>query len=268
MFKIIDAHVHTQFESHLSMEMIKLSGVDFSYAGLKKEMQSSNVVAAISMGISDDEKRLRRDVESPIINAVSENIIPVGGINPYKPNLGLTENALRSKKIKGLKIYLGYYLFYPYDKCYIPFYKLAEKYKIPVIFHTGDTYIEESWVKFAHPINIDEIAVKFRNVDFILAHFGNPWMIDAAELLWKNKNVYADLSGLIVGNVKEFKELRGISIANLKQALDYCGFDKLLYGSDWPIVPMKSYIKFIKKIIPKEYQEKVFYSNAQKLFNL
>src|SRR5436305_1360084 len=45
----------------------------------------------------------------------------------------------------------------------------------------------------------EEMAVDHPNVRFVIAHVGNPWMADAAAVVYKNVNVWADLSGLVVG---------------------------------------------------------------------
>lgn len=52
----------------------------------------------------------------------------------------------------------------------------------------------------AHPLLVDDIAVDFPKVKFVLCHLGNPWFQDAAQVLYKNDNVYADISGLTLGD--------------------------------------------------------------------
>ncbi len=52
---------------------------------------------------------------------------------------------------------------------------------------------------------VDDVAVDHPDVRFVLAHFGNPWLVDAAEVVYKNDNVWADLSGLIVGDEALFR---------------------------------------------------------------
>ena len=55
----------------------------------------------------------------------------------------------------------------------------------------------------------------------------------------------------------------------IRYALDYVGNPKkFLYGSDWPLISMTSYIKLMKKIIPSKLHKDIFYNNALKLFNL
>ncbi|WP_443083806.1 amidohydrolase family protein [Vallitalea sp.] len=44
--------------------------------------------------------------------------------------------------------------------------------------------------------------------------------------------------------------------------------NKILYGSDWPLVDTKAYIEFVKKLLPKKYYKDVFYNNAKRVFSL
>jgi uncharacterized protein len=183
------------------------------------------------------------------------------------------------KQIVGLKAYLGYLPFGPEDPNYKPYYRLAAKYHLPLIFHTGDTWSTTAKVKYAHPLRVDEVAVDNPDVRFVMAHFGNPWLIDAAEVAFKNANVWADLSGLFVGSDKEILELlaaankgdsaAGVIFSDLKKAIGSVGdYSKFLYGSDWPLAPMASYRRLIEAMIPKDHHQAVFRTNAEHLFNL
>jgi hypothetical protein len=56
-----------------------------------------------------------------------------------------------------------------------------------LFLHTGDTYSTIAKVKYAHPLLIDDVAVDHRDVKFVLAHFGNPWLLDTAEVSTKTR---------------------------------------------------------------------------------
>jgi predicted TIM-barrel fold metal-dependent hydrolase len=183
------------------------------------------------------------------------------------------------EQIVAFKAYLGYLHFGPEDPSYVPYYKLAAKYRLPVIVHTGDNWSTTAKVKYAHPLRMDEVAVDHPEVRFVLAHFGNPWLIDAAEVIFKNPNVWADLSGLFVGSDNEIHDLLtaakvpdsapGLEFAELKRAIAYVGnYKKFLYGSDWPLAPMSSYHRLIESLIPPEHHREVFQTNAMDLFRL
>jgi len=53
------------------------------------------------------------------------------------------------------------------------------------------------------------------------------------------------------------------------QGLSYLNnYQKVLFGTDWPLVPLGAYIAFCKKLVPPASYEDVFYNNAVKLFNI
>ncbi|MDX1778834.1 MAG: amidohydrolase family protein, partial [Thermodesulfobacteriota bacterium] len=122
---------------------------------------------------------------------------------------------------------------------------------------------------FAHPLGIDDIAVEYPAVNFLIAHLGNPWLMDAAEVIAKNKNVFGDLSGFVAG-VDDYDYLTKYQMPRMKEAIEWIGdTSRLLYGSDWPLTPMKEYINYIRTLFPDhDDQEKVFYKNALQFFQI
>lgn len=90
-------------------------------------------------------------------------------------------------------------------------------------------------------------------------------------VLAKNENVAADLSGLLEGqpDLEEiFRDSAGY-IAQLQTWLQYAGaYDRILYGTDWPIIHIKTYLAFIRRLIPEKYHEAVFFENANRILPL
>jgi predicted TIM-barrel fold metal-dependent hydrolase len=202
---------------------------------------------------------------------------PVGVADPtrtHPDHLRRAEAQLKQSKVKALKAYLGYLHHGPDSPGYAPYYRLAATYRLPVIFHTGDTYSTTAKVRFAHPLLVDEVAVDHPGVRFVLAHLGNPWLTDAAEVVYKNDNVWADLSGLLVGDEAFFRA--GANQDAIRQVAEGVGKalrysekpDRFLFGSDWPLVPMAPYRRFIESIVPEAHRQAVFEGNARSLFGL
>ncbi|GIN38108.1 MULTISPECIES: amidohydrolase family protein [Heyndrickxia] len=275
--KIIDAHIHFSNIRSFHETANQQSHVDYSKSGIVKEFTEAGVVLGIGMGLTETTGIGFPDPEAmtpmglDLDTELPNNIVYCAGINPYSLNdqsLIFLEKELQKPNVVGLKIYLGYYPFYAYDEVYHPVYELAEKYDVPVVFHTGDTYSERGLLKYSHPLTLDEVAVRYRNIRFIMAHFGDPWVLTGAEVVYKNSNMYADLSGLIVGTEKELKSYsEGRFLDHLRHALVYCDhYDRLLFGTDWPLAPVKPYIEFVKNLIPERFHEDVFYNNALKVF--
>jgi predicted TIM-barrel fold metal-dependent hydrolase len=136
------------------------------------------------------------------------------------------------------------------------------------MIHTGDTFSNISKVRFAHPLNIDDIAVDNPELTIIMCHIGNPWILDCQEILYKNKNVYADISGLVIGNFKLYDQR--YYMYKIRELLSYLEMPHhLLYGSDWPISNMGSYIKFVNKLkLNKQSRDLLLFKNSHNIFRL
>ena len=61
----------------------------------------------------------------------------------------------------------------------------------------------------------------------------------------------------------------GFILSDIIEALTFMNkYDRVLYGSDYPIVQMSSYRRFIEAVIPKEHHARVFKQNAEELFGI
>ena len=65
----------------------------------------------------------------------------------------------------------------------------AASYKKPVAIHTGATAGSNALLKYSHPLTLDEAAVAHPDVQFVMCHIGNPFLMDAAAVLEKNGNM-------------------------------------------------------------------------------
>lgn len=276
--KIIDAHMHLSRIEEFKRTAAEKSFVDYSVTGILQEYTENGVVLGIGMGLTETQQDGFPDAEAvtpmglDLTEELPHQLVYCLGINPFKLDeaaVARLEADLQKPNVVGLKIYLGYYPFYAYDSVYDPVYELAAKYQVPVVFHTGDTYSERGLLKYSHPLTLDEVAVKHRGVNFMMAHFGDPWVLDGAEVVYKNRNMFADLSGLMVGDAANCQRLKDspLFFAHLRHAITYCDhYDKFLFGTDWPLAPVKPYIQFVQELIPAEYHADVFYKTALKVF--
>ena len=175
---------------------------------------------------------------------------------------------LTNRSICGLKIYQGYQPFFPTDSVMLPVVGLAEEFDVPLMIHTGDTYSPQGKLKYSHPLNIDELAVDHPDLKIIICHMGNPWIRDTMEVVYKNKNVYTDISGLVLGNFSD--RFEGFMHKQIQEMIIYgVEPDKVLYGTDWPLATMESYVEFMEELrIPPRDKQKIMYLNSARLFKL
>jgi predicted TIM-barrel fold metal-dependent hydrolase len=282
---MIDVHVHVTNAKlpGIKAEHPLLDGPEPPLAdALKAEMKLAGVDQVLAMG------RLNAPASDPLgiagilrLSSFVPGLHAIGAIDPTKTSddhLRGVEATLKAGKVKALKAYLGYLHHGPDSPGYRPYYELARTYRLPVVFHTGDTYSTTAKLRYAHPSLIDDVAVDHPEVRFVMAHFGNPWLTDASAVVYKNPNVWADLSGLIVGEkslfdghfqAKHYVEEIADVILDVRKAMRYVGKpDRFLFGSDWPLAPLASYRKLVEAIVPKDWQRAVFEDNARDLFGL
>ncbi|UUZ89955.1 hypothetical protein LJK87_28495 [Paenibacillus sp. P25] len=54
---------------------------------------------------------------------------------------------------------------------------------------------------------------------------------------------------------------------HFRRALVYADrYDKMLFGTDWPLAPIDVYIDFVRRLIPEKHHDEVFYANAFQVF--
>lgn len=264
---IIDCHVHiNQYELMQNVPTLE-SRLD----ALQREMTSNNVdYALILSSYKTDEYR---PSARQIIEAARkyDNLGLVAGFsidNHTGEDLKDYRAWIKDGLVRGLKIYSGYEHYYPYDERYQKIYDTCIEFDIPVMVHTGDTLSKKSKLRYAQPLNLDDVAVDNPELKIIMCHLGNPWIEDAQEVIYKNKNVYGDISGFVMGDFDHyFEKMMSDKVSEL---INYAGEPKyLLYGTDWPISTMDSYLNFVAKLkIKKEFRDLLMYKNAKELFKI
>ena len=278
---MIDAHLHVvrpNLPGVGSLHPLLEQGPEAVANAVRREMEATEIRSALAMGCCDgsDDDPLGVAGTLAVVRS-TPGLHAIGVADPRRTDpshLRRVEQALATGRVRAFKAYLGYLHHGPDDPGHRPYYELAERFRLPVIFHTGDTYSPAAKLRFARPLAVDDVAVDHPGVRFVLAHLGNPWLTDAAEVIYKNMNVWADLSGLAVGNAASFaaeerQEELADTQAAVRKAFRYSERpNRFLYRSDWPLVPMKTYRDFVAGAVPELYHLQVFEENARKLFRI
>lgn len=212
--------------------------------------------------------------------ASKDNLYVVGSVDLDKDivkQITTIENHLRGRKVFGVKLYPGYQHFYPSDGRVYPVADLCQKYKVPLIFHSGDVYDPdgEAILKYAHPIYVDELAVKFPECIMVISHFGFPYLLETANIVSKNANVYTDISATITesDSGEDAKILFNQYCQDLKRVYSYFPDvkEKTMFGTDYggeecPLNLVEPYIKIVESVFSEHEQKDVFYQLAKRLF--
>ena len=266
--EIIDSHIHC-FKEDSAQNLAQKAGHENSIEHLRGEYARLGIIGAVVMG------NRTLALEDHVYPEFMRYCIGLDSYTEWKSDIKNTydfiERHLQRETCVGVKLYPGYNHLYISDEIYTPVYELTQRYEKSVAVHTGDTLFPIAKLKYCHPLTLDEVAASFPKVQFVMCHLGNPWLVDAAAVISKNPNVAADLSGLFVGvlDVPAFFCERAGYIKHISTWLAYMGdYDRLMFGTDWPIANIQNYIDFTSRLIPEKHHEKVFSDNAGRIYGL
>lgn len=166
---------------------------------------------------------------------IAEQVAESGGraigfasVNPRQPDAPAEfERAVRGLGLRGLKLSPAYQGFDPRLPEAWRLYELANRWRVPVMFHAGGAYPASASLETANPVLLDPVARAFPELPLIVAHLGQPWMAETVMLLRKHPNVFADLSARFH---RPWQLYNGLILA-----LEYRVEEKLLFGTDFPV---------------------------------
>ena len=205
-----------------------------------------------------------------------QRLLPILTVEPSKDQVERTLTLARKHKgfVKGFKIRLGYTEVFACDPVFDKLYDYAQSENLPVLFHTGDTATSTGSLKHSHPLTLDELANKREDLKILACHFGNPWIDEVGELIYKHPNVYADISGLFTGTRRNedhyAKRFRDTLARKISEAIYFAGgVDKVFFGTDYPVETFSSAISFASKLdLDPQDSDKLLYENARRLFSI
>ncbi|MGB7124402.1 MAG: amidohydrolase family protein [Thermoplasmata archaeon] len=271
----VDTHLHlSRWWPDLAHTAYR-ADLDFTVPGLLREMDANGIDFGIVIQICEapsadealEESRSTRDASGGRLRPVV-TVDPTQGAARIRDALALWET---DDQIVGIKLFPGYLPFYPHDPRLAPLYEFAHRRNLPVLVHEGDTLNRKGLVKFARPIELDEVAVRYPDVRFVLCHFGNPWLDEAAEVVYKNENVYADTSGLLPHpSAAYFERMIALCRQRLLQTVVSIGScDRVLYGSDWPLEELRLAVSLVDGLdLPASDRARMLGGTAARLFRL
>jgi uncharacterized protein len=134
--------------------------------------------------------------------------------------------------LRGIKLLPMYAGFSPDDERLDPIWNYAAKYALPVLLHTGTTFVSQARLDYTLPRLLDAVAIRHPEVKIILAHLGHPYEGECVVVIRKHPNVYADLSAL---HYRPFQLYHSLMLVQ-----EYGVWDKVLFGTDYPFTTVNA----------------------------
>ena len=148
---------------------------------------------------------------------------------------GHTELGLRG--IKLMPMYAG---FRPDETRLDPLWQYAQRHRLPVLLHTGTTFVSQAPLECTLPRHLDPVAARFPEARIIMAHLGHPYEGEAVVVARKHPNVYADVSAL---HYRPFQLYQSLMLVQ-----EYGVWDKVLFGSDYPFTTVNASVDGLRRL--------------------
>lgn len=161
------------------------------------------------------------------------------------------------------------------DAGWKPYFRVCEKYDVPVAVHTGgglpgkkNTWREKARLRFGDPYLIEDALVEYPNLRINMCHSGSEYHEQALALMSLYPQVYCDLGALVDFGPQSQRLCRTF----LTKAKNDGLLDRVMFGSDvflWPHhleVGLK-YLDSLEFLAEKEKRD-ILYNNAARFLRL
>jgi len=233
-----------------------------------RERKLAAVIFTVDSEAEMGQTRIANEEVAEVAAEHADVLIPFASIDPAKGKMGAREarRLVADFGVRGFKFHPSTQGFYPNDrKAYVLYEAIAEA-GLPALFHTGQTGAGAGApggmgvrLKFSNPMYLDDVAVDFPDMPIIMAHPSFPWQDEALAVATHKPNVYIDLSGW---SPKYFP-------SNLVQYTNTLLKDRILFGSDYPVITPDRWLADFEKLpIKPEVRPKVLKENAVRLLKL
>ena len=142
--------------------------------------------------------------------------------------------------LRGIKLLSMYAGFRPDDSRLDPLWQYATKHRLPVLLHTGTTFIAQAPLECTLPRHLDVVATRFPEVRIIMAHLGHPYEGEAIVTARKHAHVFCDISAL---HYRPFQFYHSLMLVQ-----EYGIWDKVLFGTDYPFTTVNATLDGLRKL--------------------
>ena len=154
---------------------------------------------------------------------------------------------------KGIKLHPDFQKFNIDDQNVEKFYKAASG-KLPILLHMGDNRFD-----YSKPYRLVNMAKKYKDVNFIAAHFGG-------YRCWEEVDVYKGLNNIYFDTCSS---LPFITSEKAKELIDTFGADRFFFATDFPMWDAVGELERFNKIpLSDKEREMIFSKNIKRLLKI
>jgi predicted TIM-barrel fold metal-dependent hydrolase len=206
------------------------------------------------------------------VNQHPEKLIGFLSLDPTQPGWqDELQQGHHDLKLKGIKLLPMYAGFKPNQPELKYLWEYAARHRLPVLLHTGTTFIDKAPLGCTLPRLLDEVAIRYPTVKIVMAHLSHPYEGECVVTVRKHRNVYADCSAL---HYRPFQLYNSLMLVQ-----EYGVWDKVLFGSDYPFTTVSASLDGMRMLndmlegtaLPRlnmEMMERMFYRNTLEILEI
>lgn len=226
-------------------------------AGIEKGLMIATTGGAIGSDIFF-EKPVARIAR--VIDEHPRRFKGIVGVNPSTivPWLRKIDEAVRERGFVGAHLYPHWFGEPPDHRIYYPFYAKCAELGVPIQIQVGHS-AQRFLPTVAHPVTLDRVAIDFPELKIIGIHIGYPWTEEMISVCWKHENVFIGTDA----HAPRYWEPSLVRFINSR------GQDKVMFGTDWPVIGFERSIEEIGALDLREIpKRKLLWDNAIRVYGL
>jgi hypothetical protein len=171
----------------------------------------------------------------------SGKIIGFASVDPNNLNASKElRKCVKTLGLRGLKLGPIYQHFSVSSAKAMRLFGVANDLEIPIVIHQGTTFVRNAPLKYANPIDIEDVALAYPELKIVIAHLGHPWEDETAVLVRKQPNVFTDISAVHPRPFRMYNKLMTFK--------EYHVMDKIIFGTDFPFFTPEQTIAGINQV--------------------
>lgn len=238
------------------------SVVQLSESLMLEEMDEAGITMGIAPGRNGHFRyNVSNDEVVDMIEHFNGRFIGIAGLNgaDTKQALKDIDAYVVNGPLKGVNLEPGSMPepWYAHDRRLYPLYEKCEEHHIPVMLMLGGRAGPD--VSYSNPTIVTTLARDFPGINFYVSHGGWPWVQVILGACFWQPNIF-------IGPDLYFYNSPGQAdyIAAAKTFMQ----DRFLFGTGYPLMPLKECVQQFSSCFDENLLEKLFWKNALRLFNI
>ena len=212
-----------------------------------------------------------------LFDAAPDRLSGLAWVNPAIEGIAdLAAEALTEMGYAGIKIIPDHW--FAHEQRLAGFWQRLDELKAAILFHTGILYGYEDGSRFCRPVYL-ETMMHYPNIRFAMAHVSWPWCEECLAVMGRMRAAASR------GGVPEWQSYvditpgtpRHIRRQALANAIDFCGPERILFGTDSKVPGNLTYQKqcierdtaiFDELGLDEAAQQRIFAGTAEELFGI